>query len=271
MMFKKILTYTGIMLLAAMAAAYFCFAARLFADKSGERICKTVSVEILDSTINKFVSKDEVVKLINEYDGPVTGKKCDNINLEKIELMLNRRSAIKESQVSLTRDGFMKVEITQRRPLLRIETAGGGFYIDEFEYIFPLSESFTSYVPVVSGHIPLDLNAGFRGKAEDEDTPWITKIMELGMFLNENPFWGAMIEQIYVAENGDVILSPKVGEIKIILGRPDDIELKFRKLLAFYRNIAPEKGWTRYSEVNLKYKGQIVCKLNNTPLKIKES
>ena len=48
-------------------------------------------------------------------------------------------------------------------------------------------------------------------------------------------------------------------------------EQKFRKLLAFYRNIAPEKGWTRYSEVNLKYKGQIVCKLNNTPLKIKES
>ena len=213
MMFKKILTYTGITLLVAMAAAYFCFAARLFADKSGERICKTVSVRILDSTINKFVSKDEVVKLINEYDGPVTGKKCDNINLEKIELMLNRRSAIKESQVSLTRDGLIKVEITQRRPLLRIETAGGGFYIDEFEYIFPLSESFTSYVPVVSGHIPLDLNAGFRGKAEDQDTPWITKIMELGIFLNENPFWGAMIEQIYVAENGDIILSPKVGEI----------------------------------------------------------
>ena len=185
--------------------------------------------------------------------------------------MLNRRSAIRESQVSLTRDGLMKVEITQRRPLLRIETSGGGFYIDEFEYIFPLSESFTSYVPVVSGHIPLDLNAGFRGEAEDEDTPWITKIMELGRFLNENPFWGAMIEQIYVAENGDLILSPKVGEIKIILGRPDDIEQKFRKLLAFYRNIAPEKGWTRYCEVNLKYKGQIVCKLNNTPLKIKES
>ena len=51
----------------------------------------------------------------------------------------------------------------------------------------------------------------------------------------------------------------------------DECLLKFRKLLAFYRNIAPEKGWTRYSEVNLKYKGQIVCKLNNTPLKIKES
>ena len=32
MMFKKILTYTGITLLVAMAAAYFCFAARLFAD-----------------------------------------------------------------------------------------------------------------------------------------------------------------------------------------------------------------------------------------------
>ena len=269
-MLKRILTYSGITILTAMVAAYFYFASSLYAKKSMESVCTGVEVEILDSASNKFVSKEEVIGIIDGFNGKGIGKKCSDINLDNIELLLNRRSAIKESQASLTRDGIMRIEITQRRPILRIETSGGGFYIDEFEYIFPLVESFTSYVPIVTGHIPLELDSEYRGEAGQEEMPWITKISEFGKFLNENPFWSAMIEQIYVEKNGDIILSPKVGKLKIIFGAPENIEIKFRKLLAFYKNIAPEKGWERYNEVNLKYRGQIVCKLN-TPLKTKES
>ena len=113
--------------------------------------------------------------------------------------------------------------------------------------------------------------AGLEPLAEEIFDQKISDPMkEAGKFLNENPFWSAMIEQIYVEKNGDIILSPKVGKLKIIFGAPENIEIKFRKLLAFYKNIAPEKGWERYNEVNLKYRGQIVCKLN-TPLKTKES
>jgi cell division protein FtsQ len=70
-----------------------------------------------------------------------------------------------------------------------------------------------------------------------------------------------MIEQIYIDKNGDVILSPRIGNHKVIFGDLKDIEVKFNKLYTFYKNIAPEKGWERYSEVNLKYNNQIVCKL----------
>lgn len=266
-MLKKIFTYSAITLLAAAAVAYFYLASLLYAAKSGESVCRSVEVEISDSAVNRFVSKKEVIAIVTQYDGECVGKRCDKIDLARIERLLNSRSAIKESQASLTRDGIMRIEITQRRPVLRIETFNGGFYIDESEYIFPLVESFTSYVPVVSGHIPLNLDADYRGEAAEEQMPWLTKTLELGKFLDSNPFWSAMIEQIYVEQNGDLILSPKVGKMKIIFGPPDNIEEKFRKLLAFYKNIAPQRGWERYSEVNLKYKGQIVCKINNKALK----
>ena len=71
-----------------------------------------------------------------------------------------------------------------------------------------------------------------------------------------------MIEQIYVDKNGDIILSPKVGNMEIIIGQMNNLEDKFSRLLAFYNNIAPSQGWNKYSTVNLKYKDQIVCKLN---------
>ena len=71
-----------------------------------------------------------------------------------------------------------------------------------------------------------------------------------------------MIEQIYIAENGDIILCPQVGNLEVIFGDLNNIEEKFHRLLAFYKNIAPHEGWGKYSTVNLKYRKQIVCKLN---------
>jgi cell division protein FtsQ len=42
-------------------------------------------------------------------------------------------------------------------------------------------------------------------------------------------------------------------------GKPEDFESKFTKLMIFYKEILPQRGWTRYERVNLEYDGQIVA------------
>ena len=39
-----------------------------------------------------------------------------------------------------------------------------------------------------------------------------------GDYRFEKTFWDAMVEQIYIAANGDAILAPKVGDFEIVLG-----------------------------------------------------
>ncbi len=253
----------------ATLGAYFFFAGRLRSAGAEKEVCRSISVRLLDSAENKFVTKAEVVNIIEGFAGEVIGRKSSEINIANIEKLLDKRSAINKSQVSISRDGVLAVDITQRKPLLRIQTENGGFYVDRTEYIFPLVSSFTSYVPIVSGYIPLELNAEFKGKALDDKKNWIGQITEFGIFLEENPFWNAMIEQIYIDKNGDVILSPKVGSYKIVFGDLKDIESKFNRLLAFYKNIAPHEGWDKYTTVNLKFKNQIVCKVDKKYLKKK--
>lgn len=260
-MFKKILIYTGWSLLVLALGAYFFFAARLSNAAKDREICTNISVRLLDSAQNKFVTKAEVTDIIDEFGGKPLGKKRSEIDLGSIETLLNKRSAIMKSQVSIDRSGTLSVDITQRKPLLRIQTENGGFYIDRTGYIFPLVRSFSSYVPVVTGHIPLTINAGHRGKILEDEYNWIGQIIELGIFIEENPFWNAMIEQIYVGKESDIILCPKVGNLQIIMGDLGNIESKFRRLLAFYKNIAPYEGWDKYTAVNLKYKNQIICKV----------
>ena len=261
-MVKKIITYFIYTLLATGLGVYLYFAFILKREGESSLVCKSVTVTLLDSIENRIVSKSEVISIIDSYNGKVIGKNMSEINVAEIERLLNIRSAIKEAQVSITRGGDMSVEIMQRKPILRIETKNGGFYVDETEYIFPLVDHFTSYVPIVNGHIPLAIDNNHRGVASDDINSWMHGILELGRFINGNKFWDSQIEQIYVDKSGDIIFYPRVGDHKIIFGEAKDIEDKFNKLYTFYKNAIPNKGWSRYKSINLKYKDQIVCKLN---------
>lgn len=260
-MVKKVLIYIAAALALCAIGAYFFFAQKLYSTNMPKQQCKSIEVILLDSLHNRFVTKSEVVEIMDGFMGPSIGKSVGEIDLNLIEKLLDKRSAIKVSQASITRDGKLRIDITQRKPVLRIQTENGGFYVDEEQYIFPLVPTFTSYVPVVSGKIPLAIDAQYRGKAHDDKENWMERIMLLGSYMSNDPFWNAQIEQIYIDNNGDVILSPRVGNHKIIFGDLKDISTKFNKLYTFYKNVVPAEGWDKYSTVNLKYKDQIVCKL----------
>lgn len=258
---RKILTALIYMCLTAALVAYFYSAQWLVNQNIAKERCKAVRVTLLDSSLNKFVSKGEVLEIINGYSGNVIGKKNSKINLNNLENLLNMRSAVKESQVSLTRDGLLNVEIRQRKPVIRIETENGGFYIDEDAFVFPLIEKYTSYVPIATGYIPISITPEKQTLREMDSTNCIRKLLKLGKFLADNPFWNAQIEQIYFQQNGDVAMYTRVGKQRIVFGDLDDIPQKFRKLYAFYKYVIPNAGWDKYSTVNLKFKRQIVCTL----------
>lgn len=262
-MLKKILISIIVVLVFCAFGAYFFFAGKLYSTNMPAQVCNGVKITLLDSLQNRFVTQTEVLEILDGFMGENKGKRVDEIDLNIAEMLLNQRSAIKESQVSITRAGQLRIDITQRKPVLRIQTQNGGFYVDESQYIFPLVPSFTSYVPIVSGNIPFAIDENYRGMANNDTGGWMKQIMELGNFISLDPFWNAQIEQIYVDRNGDIILSPRVGDHKIIFGDLKDIEVKFNKLYTFYKNIAPEKGWEKYSTINLKYRDQIVCKIKN--------
>lgn len=246
---KNILTVSLYILLTLSAGGYFYAASTLHAAKKAGEKCKEIHVTLLDSALNKFVTKQEVLDLINRYDSHTIGRRIDSVNLYNLEKILNQRSVIKKSQVYISSDGRMSVDILQRKPIIRLETAGGGFYIDDTAYVFPLIQEYTSYVPVVSGHLPIK-----------PDGDWIKKVMELGKYLEANPFWNSQVEQIYFRENGDVVLSLKMSDQDIILGDLTSLSEKFDKLYSFYKCAPSGQGWNKYSEINLKYKKQIVCK-----------
>ena len=222
-------------------------------------MCTDVSVRILDSAVNRFVSPGDIRSILTSSAVSPIGRPRDEINLHDIENLLNSRSAIRKSDASLANDGIL------------IQTGSGAFYIDDTGYIFPWVSTFTSYVPIVSGHIPVRLEEGYRGVPEETDRKWVGQIIGLALWLDRHPVWNSLIQQIYVEDNGDIVFYTSVGDQKIIFGAVEDIDYKFAKLNAYYRQIVPAYGWEKYSTVNLKFSDQIVCTARNKKDMIKST
>jgi len=258
-MFRKILIYTGYLLVATLFAAYFFFVSELVGQESTATVCRELKVNVLDSAQNRFVNRTDISTILSQAGIIMNESRVKDINQYELENLFNNKTAIKVSQVSVTTQGTLTIDITQRKPVLRLQTGSGGFYIDDNAYIFPLMSSFTSYVPIVTGEIPIDIPANYRGDIPD-NAKWGYDMLKLGILLEKEEFWNTMIEQIYVDKKGRLLFTPRVGMVDIIFGKPENIEYKFMKLRTFYDKIIPSEGWDKYASVDLSFSNQLVCK-----------
>ena len=132
---------------------------------------------------------------------------------------------------------------------MRFQGGKWGYYADAEGRSFPLQSSYASYVPVVDGNIPTIT-----------DTVRILKITSLVNFLEDSPIWKDKFVQIRIDDKGDIILIPREGKERFIIGQPCGIEEKAEKMEMYYTHILPEKGSGKYRTVDLRFKGQIVCR-----------
>jgi cell division protein FtsQ len=83
--------------------------------------------------------------------------------------------------------------------------------------------------------------------------------MDMLEYIRDDRFWSAQVAQLDLAASGKITIYPQVTGQRVEFGRPENIDTKFRKLMVFYREILPQRGWTRYQRVNLEYEGQVIA------------
>ena len=209
-------------------------------------ICSEIKVTVSDSLSNRFVSGDEVRKMLLDNYPKLLGSNVSEMNFEEMETAIEKHPAIKTCQIYNNAKGIINVDVKQYEPVLRIFSGSASFYLDIEGNQIPASNRFNVRTLVVNGTIPIETNA----------------LLEVAKFIKNDPFWDAQIEQIYIRRNNDYILVPRVGEHTILLGKPENIKERMRNLKAFYKQIDP-KSWNEYKVINLKYKNQIVCSRNS--------
>ena len=214
-------------------------------SKQDGKNCESIIIDIEAGDGLFFVEPNDVLGLIKKEGLEITGKPLYALDFESLEELILTNNYVKEAQVYATVCGKLKIRIEQRKPVLRVlSSQNGDYYYDEDGEIMPVSNSYTANVILANGHVGLIPPANLK---------------MLATFVNKNKFWKSQILQIYVDWTGSIQLIPRVGSHKIILGDCSDLEIKFNKLFAFYKDGLNKIGWNTYKTINLKYKNQVVC------------
>ncbi len=251
MAWKNILSWLAFLLI---LVAIIVFSDNLYNNQR----CKNVEISIDANGDGKFITKTEIINLLNENGNrPILGSKFNLLNFAQIEKKVLANRLIKSCQISRTLGGDLLVNIVQKNPIARIVSMAAntdsfnGYYLDEAGGIFPLSKNFTKRVVLVSGPY-------LKGKKNLKSVA-DKNIIEFVQQINTNPFWNANITQIIIEQDQNTIFYPLIGDFLVEYGKPQkaDFEVKMKKLKLFYSKIELEKQ-EKYKKVSLKFANQIV-------------
>ena len=214
-------------------------------DENKDLTCKVLRIEIIDTLDVHYLTENEIRNSLAQAGLLPIGQNLGKINLTAIEKKLKENQFIRRVGSNKTIDGTVQIKIYPKMPLLRVFSTKGNYYIDTAGEKMPIPRNFTAYVPVASGFI--------------EDDYAKKQLYEFALFLQQDKFWNSQIKQIYVGANGDVELTPAVGDHQIILGKIENYKENLGKLRLFYEKGLSKVGWNRYSVINLKYLNEVVC------------
>ena len=203
------------------------------------------------SSENRFLNSEEIFDLTNDIinDSSI-------IDLNYLEEKIKSNKFIKDIEIYNNLNNVVNININQFKPYARlINNIGDDYYIDKNGEIFPVSNKYSERVLLIFfknyKNIDKEKNINFFQNGNE--------IFKLINYINGNDFYKKQISQINVLKDGEIIMIPQITKQKIYFGNTDNMEIKFKKLELFYKNILPTKGWNYYESVNLKFKNQIVC------------
>jgi cell division protein FtsQ len=118
-----------------------------------------------------------------------------------------------------------------------------------------VSDKFTSRVMIISGRWA----KAVMEKGNVYEMEGGKELMDMIDFINEDRFWKAQIAQMDIDARGEMVIYPQVTGQRVEFGTTENYETKLSNLMVFYKDVLPQKGWTRYERVNLKYNGQVIA------------
>jgi cell division protein FtsQ len=234
-----------------------------FANSTNSKICGGIIIDIKDSSDYHFVTRKNLLNLAYGNSSKILGQPVKNVNLLEIENRINVLRELKVAEVYRTIDGNVHIFADQREPVMRIMPDGGGdFFLDEDGVIVRRRNLYTPRLHIVGGNV--NISSSMLNGVSVFDTSIKNTILKdiyhLVNYINDDDFWSAQIDQVYVDDDNKIDLITRVGNHKVHLGTVENLEGKLRNLEAFYDKVLPEVGWNKYSVINLEYKDQIVCK-----------
>ncbi len=212
-------------------------------NKNNANTVRDILVEFEEGN-NLFMNYEMVNKLLIQNGATVKNKAKSVIDLQLLEKNVLSHPMVENAAIFLTVDGLLKAKVKQRTPIARVLSNTKSYYIDKQAKIMPLSSNHSARVLLVYGAI----------KEAD-----INEIHLLVTTILNDEFLKKQLISIQKMPNNEFILTPRIGNQKIILGNTNDLNQKLKNLKSFFKKTMVDNTIDNYIAINLKYNNQVVC------------
>lgn len=167
-----------------------------------------------------------------------------DIKIKELENKILEHPMVANAEVFMSIDGVLGAEVTQRTPVGRCINKNEVVYIDELGEFMPLSSNHSARVPLVYGIT---------------DSVSRTDIMPLLLAIREDEYMKQSVVSVMHNKSDDIRLELRQKNLDVILGNPENLEYKFRKLKGFIKYTKDNNTIEEYKMIDLKFNNQVVA------------
>ena len=227
-----------------------------------ETVCEEFKVVILNPGPDALTDATAIRSAIIAATDTLEGRTLSDISPYEIHQILEAIPYVRYVDVQTTISGKITAELELRTAIIRIiDREGKSYYIDEEGWLMPANPGFPARVVVMNGRVPSGSKIGNKAThiSEHLNTELMSNIFSLASILHEDEFLARLISQVWISPEGELEMTPIVGEYTILFGGFEDMEKKFDNLSVYYREGAGKAGWIDYRTIDLRYENQVIC------------
>ena len=195
-----------------------------------------------------FLSPDGIVDELTRHGIVLKGRPLDSIDLRGIEKTLSSLSVYEQVEAFVSpSSATLQIRLKEKHPLFIVQDrTGKSHYVTEGRGTISVRQGFATYLPIVSG---------------DLDLLYATSdVYDLMAVLRRDSDLVDYFGQVYVDASDGIVLIPRIGHTRVVIGKTTDWEEKLRKWRIFASSVLPRRGMNAFAYVNLDYAGQVVAR-----------
>lgn len=207
--------------------------------KNGDRNININRINYMDSEL-KFVSVESVNKLLKQIDSNSSTILKRNLNLRKVEEIINDNAFIEFAEVSMNLVGEIGIKIVEKKPVFRV--LNGEFYIDSNGNKIPLSNLFSEHIPLIISNVNPDD---------------YVSLGTLGSFLKNDDFFSTHITGLEIIDN-NLLFHVRNFSYVIKMKGFKQYKARLRNYKVFYQSVLNDSVLGNLSSINLNFNSQVI-------------
>lgn len=230
---------------AVIVLLYFPVALFFVQKEKAQTRCGSIRTNVHTNGDDVLITDRGLRGLVNSEFPNLTGSLLSEVNYAELEEQIERLDVVERCEAYPTLGGAIHIDIYQRKPVMRVFSSGGSYYMDRDGFKITAINGMRTHTLVVNGNV--------NQMADPQP------LIDLCNYINTNSFWKSMIEQVYVDRKLEFVLVPRIGNHIVEFGSTANMERKFDTLYKLYKYGWEKQEWNIYKKVSLKYEGQVVC------------